>query len=329
MKKSITNLQQFYLQTSQFTDLGRYKDEAIDLWQNKCKGSLKLLCRYLMNVTVHPVVMQWATEGRAQLVEPYGNFDFINYTTPIREDDIFLTATSMFAEILRRDSMGFYIGRPVESRLKVSCRYVSVLVCAILKANGIPCRSRAGWATYLSPKKALDHWVNEYWDAKQAKWIKIDLDDLYDPEDMPDADYKRNGIAKYYLNLQPKHFITASEAWQSYRSGQNIVGKLQYGSNPATPEHILKYLFLDLFAVMQYEVNYTFMPIAFNKKVEDLTQKQLKFADDLASLLQDVDGNWQKLYKLWQTEPKVRLVASPLVGADNYQALIDDKKYKL
>ena len=31
----------FYKQTSEFTYLGKYKDEAIDLWENKCERSLK------------------------------------------------------------------------------------------------------------------------------------------------------------------------------------------------------------------------------------------------------------------------------------------------
>lgn len=292
------------------------------------QGQPKGTCHYLMNVTIHRVMVTFALQGKSNIVKHYGNFDFIDYTTPLSEDDIFLTATSMFAEIFRRDEKGFYIGRPVSSRLNLTCRYVSVLVSSILKANGIPCRCRAGWATYISPNRILDHWVNEYWDAKQNRWVRIDLDDLYDQEFSPDSHYCKNGIATGYLDMQPQHYYTGAQAWQKYRQDNTFVNKLDYGSGSATPNNILEYLFFDFFNVMGCELTYTFMPIAFNKNIENLTSQQLKFVDNLAELMLDIDKNFAKLQHIWQTEPSVRMIGSPLVGADNYQALIDKNKYK-
>ena len=61
----------FYKQTSQFTDLGKYKEDAIDLWENKCKKDLKTLCHYLMNVTIHRVVLQSIINGKE--LQEYGD----------------------------------------------------------------------------------------------------------------------------------------------------------------------------------------------------------------------------------------------------------------
>ena len=123
---------EFYKSTSEFTYLGKYKEEAIDLWENKCEKSLKKLCLHLMNVTVHRVIVQMALNGAS--IKEYGNFDYIDYTNPMSEDDIFLTSSAMFCEIFRRDEKGFYVGRPAEKRLNLTCRYISVLTSAILKA---------------------------------------------------------------------------------------------------------------------------------------------------------------------------------------------------
>ena len=54
------------------------------------------------------------------------------------EDDLFLTAPAMAAELFRLDQRGFVPDRAVEHKLILTCRYVSVLVSAIYKAKGIP-----------------------------------------------------------------------------------------------------------------------------------------------------------------------------------------------
>ena len=317
MKK---NILEFYKQTSEFTYLGKYKEEAIDLWQNKCKKSLKRLCLYLMNATLHRVIIQLALKGEE--VKEYGNFDYIDFTTPMSEDDIFLTASSMFCEIFRRDEKGFYIGRPAQTRLNITCRYVSVLTSAILKANGIPCRCRAGWARYLDEKRNLDHWVNEYWNEDEKRWVMFDLDDLYDRDYMKYDLYQKNKICTEYLDFGPSQFCSAAEAWLNYRQNSDFVKKLQYGSSLASAEYILKYLFLDFMAVMNFEVNYSFMPIAFNKDLKELTDKELKQLDKLANLMLDVDKNFDKIKKLYDNTPSYRMLNSPLVGKNNFKALI-------
>ena len=322
MKKVID----FYKQTSLFTELGKYKEEAIDLWQNKCNRSLKKLCLYLMNVTIHRVLIQWALEGRD--VHEYGDFSFIDYSTPMSEDDIFVTASAMFTEIYRRDEKGFYIGRPVKNRLNLTCRYVSVLTSAILKANGIPTRSRAGWARYLTRNKNLDHWVNEYWNDQERRWVMFDLDDLYEEEWLEEEFYKENKISKEYLDFGKNQYYTAAEMWLKYRKDPKILDTIVFGAEGSRPEEILKYLFLDFWAVMNFECNYTFIPMSFNKPINDFTKTDLKEIDNLARLMLNIDKNFAELQKLFNT-PKYRMPISPLVGKKNYDLLIAAKKYKV
>lgn len=322
------NLIEFYKQTSMFTDLGKYKSEAIDLWQNKCHGSLKELSHYLMNVTIHRFYIQEALQFGSEKLHAIGDLSNINFKTPMCEDDIFLTASSIFSEIFRRDGRGFYIGRPFEKRLVLTCRYISVLTSAILKANGIPTRSRAGWARYFSKDKSWDHWVNEYWNEPEKRWVKFDMDDLYDPEFMQHDLYAENKIAYEYLDFGKDQFYSAADVWQMIRKDKSFVQKLQYGSIDATAEDVLKYLFLDFWAVMNVEYNYKFRPVAFDKKVSELTPAELTKVDKLAELMQNVGKNFDKLQKMFN-EPEFRLTTSPLVDRSDYDLLIRHKNIKI
>ena len=47
----------------------------------------------------------------------------------------------------------------MEEKIVVTCRYVSVLMSAILKAKGIPARCRAGFAPYFQEGVSMDRWV--------------------------------------------------------------------------------------------------------------------------------------------------------------------------
>ena len=318
----------FYKQTSQFTFLGKYKEEAIDLWENKCNKSLKNLCWHLMNVTVHKEIIKKVISGYN--IRNYGDFNYIDYTTPMCEDDVFLTASSMFCEIFRRDEKGFYLGRPTKHKLVLTCRYISVLTSAILRANGIPCRCRAGWAKYLRHDgQMVDHWVNEYWNEKENRWIMIDMDDLYD-EDFSKYDlYIQNNISKEYLDIKGNQFITASEAWLIYRKDTKFLDSLKYDYTNCVEREVLKYLFLDFYAIMNFEANYKFFPMAFEKDFDSLTQSELEEIDELAILMYDVDSNFGKLKDLYDNTPKYRMLTSPLVPKNYFEPLIKSKGYTI
>ena len=318
-----TDLIKFYKQTSQFTDLDRYNDDAIFLWEQKCKKSLKTLCLYLMNVTIHRVILQLAIKGND--LSEYGDFSYIDYTTPMSEDDIFLTANAMFAEIFRRDEKGFYLGRPTNTRINVTCRYVSILVNAILKANNIAVRSRVGWARYLGPL-VQNHWINEYYSEEQKRWIMFDLDDLYDPDFGKLVMYKQNKIAYEYLDIKSNQFYTSAEAWLNYRKNEKFIDNFRILSNKVSVKDLIQNLFSDFFAIMNMENHYYTLPIAFDK--EKYTEADLLEVDTLANLMLDVNKNFDKLQDKLSI-PKYRMVTSPLVKKDAFNLLIQTKKYKI
>ena len=78
--------------------------------------------------------------------------------------------------------------RPVTQRAIVDCRQFAVLMCAVLRHKGIPARARCGFADYLAEGHYHDHWVCEWWNETENRWVLTDADTQKD--DLPrDAFY--------------------------------------------------------------------------------------------------------------------------------------------
>lgn len=95
-------------------------------------------------------------------------------------------------------------------RIVGTCRHFAVLATAFSRACDVPSRARCGFATYFVQDKAVDHWIVECWSADQHRWIRIDPE--YLGRETP-------GSARVG-DLRPDEFLTAGEAWQLTRSGE-------------------------------------------------------------------------------------------------------------
>jgi hypothetical protein len=89
----------------------------------------------------------------------------------------------------------------------------SVMLCAILRAQGVAARARCGFGAYFTPDKFEDHWVCEYWNAGRARWILVDaqLDAVQRKLFRPDFDP---------FDVPRNRFIVAGDAWRMCRAGR-------------------------------------------------------------------------------------------------------------
>lgn len=81
-----------------------------------------------------------------------------------------------------------------EERLIGYCYHFALIHCALLRARGVPSRTRCGFANYLADGKWTDHWVTEYWDGN--RWC------LNDPQiglDQLSHDDFRDGVRAWKL----------------------------------------------------------------------------------------------------------------------------------
>jgi hypothetical protein len=89
-----------------------------------------------------------------------------------------------------------------------TCQHFAMLSSALLRYRGIAARARYGFATYFHPGQGLDHWITEYWDDKDERWVRAD------------TEITGAGILKEPEGQWPGQFLSGGEAWQAFRAGR-------------------------------------------------------------------------------------------------------------
>jgi hypothetical protein len=123
-------------------------------------------------------------------------------------------AGEMLAHALTLDARPLAQPRPSERRLRGNCRHFTLLLTAILRARGTPARARCGFAAYFEPRKFVDHWVCEVWDAWRGAWHLVDAQ-------LDDVQRKAFRITFDPLDVPRDMFVVAGDAWQRIRSGRD------------------------------------------------------------------------------------------------------------
>jgi len=289
-----------YLRTGTYTYAGAYGDYFRSLPDNVAELGHLVCAQVIHRVTLH----EGNTNANVKL--QYGDMTKFPWYRMRCEDDILMTAVAMTAELFRLDERGFVPDRETEHKIVVTCRYVSVLMSAILKAKNIPCRSRAGFAPYFQPDKSMDHWIDQYWNAEEERWVTIDADGFYD----------ENGMDLGQYDIADGKFDYAARAWLDVRKGRVDGTRFLYadGLGTCSLKAIIRALFYDFHALMNDEISYQFQPCYIDNKFERLTERDLTEMDELAKLLTEPDKNFEKLVDIWETEKKYRIMNSPLVG---------------
>lgn len=287
-----------YLKFGPYTNPGCYQGVLKRNLPNDIRQTGLLVRKQL----IHRVVLKERNSGSNTDLK-YGDMTKVPWYRQC-EDDIFPTAAAMLAEIYRRDERGFIMDRREKDRLVVTCRFVSILMASILKSKGIPCRVRAGFASYfrISVGKSTDHWINQYWEKKQHRWVTIDID----------------GSLEDYLSFDPYNiprgvFDFSADSWLAVREGK-IDGK--HFRDTVGYEGLITIgweLFHDFHCLMNNEIIYQQGPEYAWGRMDKLTEKELKEIDKLAYLMQRPDENFDELKKIWNTNRKFRLLKGGLL----------------
>ncbi|MFA6888512.1 MAG: hypothetical protein WC254_03375 [Candidatus Woesearchaeota archaeon] len=292
----------FYSEFSMYTNPGLYKPLL-----KKLPLNIKKIGDLVRGNIIHRSTLADGNTG-TNVDKKFGDMTQVPwYRQP--EDDILVTASAMLAELYRRDKRGFVKTRKEKDKLVLTCRFVSILVASILKSKGIPCRVRAGHADYFDMgvlgKVSTDHWLNQYWDFKQERWITIDVDgswslnDKFDPYDMP-------------LGT----FDFPANAWLQIRNGKDDPNRFYNASSHKGLMVVFWSLFYDFHCLMNNEIIYSYGPhnlYGSFEKFSNLSGSELKEIDILAQLMKTPDENFIHLQKFWNTNNEFRLLAGGLL----------------
>jgi hypothetical protein len=156
------------------------------------------LCRIVQGTTIH---VFWAERYGLKL-------------SPERGSEVQLrTLERRLARLLELDPRPLTEVRPNEKKLVGNCRDFTQLLVSILRHQGVPARARCGFGAYFLPNHYEDHWVAEYWNTAQQRWILVDAQlDAFQCDAMK--------IPFNPLDVPRDQFIVGGRAWQMCRSGQ-------------------------------------------------------------------------------------------------------------
>src|SRR5690242_20453862 len=124
----------------------------------------------------------------------------------------------MLDSIARRDSRPLSQARPAGERVVGVCRHFTLLHVAMLRRHGIAARARCGFGAYFEKGKFVDHWVTEYWNDANKRWILVDAQ----------LDQRQRELFKIAfdpLDVPRDQFLVAGDAWQRCRAGTADPGR--------------------------------------------------------------------------------------------------------
>lgn len=296
INKEILN---FYRKTSLYTDLGFYTNFAKNL-----PNDIKELCLLQRMQIIHPIVFKNNTLRNSKK-SFWGDMTQISDNCLLREDDVLPTAVGMLAELLRKNSE-YSLNRQAKDKIFVTCRGQAILLAAILKAKGIPARVRSGFANYTNNDEIYwDHWITEYFDRTNGKWILVDADCCCN--DNIDFDI---------YNIPQNKFLTAAEAWGMFRSNKMDslkLGHAYYGTKDKMLETLITALFYDFHCLMNDEIIYLHFPKFLREKNFELSEDDFGEIDDLAMLLLCPDKNFKDVCEIWNNHSKFRIMVGGTV----------------
>lgn len=187
-----------------FSQQGRISDPGVyaHLYRN-LPASIADLVKLVQGITIH---VFWA--------ERYG------FKIPMqRMGELQLRLMERrLARTIELDGRPLTESRPNDKKLLGNCRDHSLLLASLLRHQGIPARARCGFAAYFLPDHFEDHWVTEYWNEEQSRWIMVDaqLDELQ--RDVLKINFDT-------LDVPRDQFIVAGKAWEMCRSGAQDADK--------------------------------------------------------------------------------------------------------
>ena len=133
--------------------------------------------------------------------------------TPERRATVHVRPVSeLLKRIAAEDSRPLTVAREPAHRLAGNCRHFTVLAVTMLRAQGTPARARCGFGGYFGSDAFEDHWVCEYWNSAQQRWILADAQ-------IDDVQRKLFGVDFDLMDVPRDAFLVAGDAWRRYRQG--------------------------------------------------------------------------------------------------------------
>jgi hypothetical protein len=206
--------------------------------------------------------------------------------------------------IVAGDSRPLDVTRAPEARLPGNCRHFTVLMVAMLRAQGTPARARCGFGGYFNDTMFEDHWVCEYWHAGQQRWILVDAQIDATQRDLFSIDFDVADVPR-------DRFLIAGEAWARCRSGAADPDTFGLSIvNEAGDWWIAGNLMRDAAALGNIELLPWDCWGAMPRAYEPIDESSCALFDRLAALTHSPDSSFDELQRLCQEDSRLRVPAT-------------------
>ena len=246
-------------------------------------SSIADLCKLVQGTTIH---IFWA--------ERYGIS-----LPPERQAEVQLRSLERrLKRMVELDPRPLTDARPLDKKVVGNCRDFTLLLVSILRHQGVPARARCGFGAYFLHNHYEDHWVCEYWDITQDRWVLVDAQ-------LDDFQCNAMKIPFAPLDVPRDQFIMGGRAWQMCRNGQ------------AAPE---SFGIFDMHGLGFVRGNLVRDIAALNKvellpwdcwgiieAPEPSSHGDLTFLDQLAGLTCDDVPNFDKVHSLYKSDTRLRM----------------------
>ena len=185
--------QTYFSQFGKITDPGPYADLYAGL-----PADIPSLVKVVQDLVVH---IFWA--------ERYG----LKLTDERQAEVQRRSMERRLARMVELDASPLTIPRPNEKKIVGNCRDFSVTLASMLQYKNIPARPRCGFGAYFMPNHYEDHWVCEYWNAGEQRWVLVDAQ-------MDELQSNVLGLPFNPLDVPRDQFIVGGAAWKMCRAGQ-------------------------------------------------------------------------------------------------------------
>ena len=183
--------QEYYRHDGPMTAPGAHAEEF-----SKLPRDVARLCEIVQGLLIHRDIAPFLYD--------------LKLTEAQREDGHLRPVAQMLTRIHELDSRPIAVARDYGGRLPSVCRHFSLMLSAMLRDHGIPARPRCGFGAYFNAGKFEDHWVCEYWNAAESRWILVDAQ-------MDPVQRKAFKLDFNPLDVPRDRFIIAGDAWQMCR----------------------------------------------------------------------------------------------------------------
>jgi hypothetical protein len=199
------------------------------------------------------------------------------------------TVSNIIGRIRQIKKQPLPVYRDPADRVVNICRQFAMFLCSVLREKGIPARCRCGFATYFVNGWFEDHWICEYWNKKEKRWLMVDpqLDDLQILECHIDRDNLN------LTDLLPGSFFPGGAIWKMYRqgliSGQLCGFSLEKGDQGEW--YIRGNMLRDYFALNKMEYTYREINNLMDRNYLP-NEEELLLLDKIADLTLGINSNF-------------------------------------